>query len=184
MAQDCMFSSERHFQMWRYLVSHRQLLLRSTKTSAAQVRVDLLFKDVSAINLVTTLDGVVIRLAEPKAISMPATLADVLGTRKIYQITTHGFSGHVVAGSFTSHEDEGEYYEPSALLPWSPLVSDVTDSSRERAGGGFALRYGRPSCYSTEGCTFSQCESLVRDALRGAGGRTRRASGVRIENLD
>jgi hypothetical protein len=121
MNQDSLFSSERHFQMWRYLVSHSQLLLRSAKTNTERARIDLLFKNVSVINLAATLDGIAINLVEPEVIAIPSILADVSRGRKVYQIITHGFSGYVVAGSFIFHEDEGEYYEPSALLPNSAL---------------------------------------------------------------
>ena len=116
MNQESSYSSKRRFQMWRYSVSLGQLLLRSVKTSAQQYRIDLLFMNVSAINLIPSLDGIAINVVEPNAVSLPSIVTDALRERKVYQITTSGFSGYVVALSFTSHEDEGEYYEPSALL--------------------------------------------------------------------
>ena len=42
-----LFVSDRFFQIWRYTVSHRQLLLRSTKSDVAHTRIEILFKDVS-----------------------------------------------------------------------------------------------------------------------------------------
>jgi hypothetical protein len=55
------FSSSRSFQVWRYVVSHRQLLLRSSRTPEVTTRLELLFKNVSAIKLPTHLDALRVR---------------------------------------------------------------------------------------------------------------------------
>jgi hypothetical protein len=54
-----MFESNRPFQVWRAVVGHSQLLLRSTKSDAENTRVDVLFKPVRAMKLRTLLDGCV-----------------------------------------------------------------------------------------------------------------------------
>lgn len=50
-----LFSSPREFRIWSFTVGHKELLLRSTKENSLTTRVDVLFVNVAAINLPTTL---------------------------------------------------------------------------------------------------------------------------------
>ena len=105
----------RGFQIWLYQVGHGQLLLRSTKADKFPTRVDILFKNVGAICLPMTFDGLtIVEAAENVAHDMWSRMHSVtLGSRKTFLISGSGFSGYVIAGSLAWHEDELEYYDKS-----------------------------------------------------------------------
>ncbi|WP_329300212.1 hypothetical protein OG410_18605 [Streptomyces sp. NBC_00659] len=52
MSSAVMFKSDRTFRVWRYGIGHSQLLLRAVPDSVDTVCLDLLFEDVSAMQLV------------------------------------------------------------------------------------------------------------------------------------
>jgi hypothetical protein len=52
------FESDRRFRLWDYNVSHKQLLLRSSKSPEAETNVDIVMCGVEYIDLATSLDGV------------------------------------------------------------------------------------------------------------------------------
>lgn len=107
---------ERPFRIWSYIVSHNQLLLRSTKGTDAKTRIDVLFKNVSLINIASNLDGLVIEEAGPDEIRLDCTDVHLKG-RKVFRVTSRNCQGYVVAGAVVVHEDEGDYLDPSVLLP-------------------------------------------------------------------
>lgn len=113
--RETMFSSDRSFQFWRYAVSHNQLLLRSKKTEYLRTRIDILFKNVSLIHLLPTFRGLNI-LPCDKA-EYPPWLHFEIGLQNLYLVESMDFRGYITAGSVSVHEDQGEYYEPSILLP-------------------------------------------------------------------
>jgi len=82
----------------------------------------VLFKDVSLINLPTLLHDLRVEVAEDEAARerLAAAGAHALGTRRLYLLHGHNWSGHVLAGAVFHHVDDGEYYSPSALLPNFP----------------------------------------------------------------
>jgi hypothetical protein len=106
---------QRLFQIWEYTVGHRQLLLRSVKATGIPTRIDILFKDVAAIQLRTTLDGLTISEAtEDQKIDLQLqTNSDIVNKRKVFIVRGLNFEGYVVAGALAWHEDEGEYDAPS-----------------------------------------------------------------------
>jgi hypothetical protein len=90
------FDSSRRFQVWLYTVSHAQLLMRSVKTSGQPTRIDLLFKDVHALDLPTTTEGLAVR-------------RDGAG----FALSGEGWTGAITAGAFFNAEDDLEYDDPS-----------------------------------------------------------------------
>ena len=54
---EAIVSFPRRFQIWLYSVSHGQLLLRSNRSGEFSTRIDVLFKNVAAIELPTAFDG-------------------------------------------------------------------------------------------------------------------------------
>lgn len=52
------FDSDRRFRLWDYNVSHKQMLLRSPKSSDSEANVDIVMWDVEYLDLTTSLDGV------------------------------------------------------------------------------------------------------------------------------
>ena len=107
--------SPRQFQIWSYTVGHGQLLLRSTKTTDFSTRIDVLFKDVGAIHLPMTLDGLALTEAteDEKVELRPQIASPRLRDRKVFVVSGSNFTGYVVAGMVAWHEDDLEYYDPS-----------------------------------------------------------------------
>lgn len=110
-----LLDSKRHFQIWEYTVGHKQLLLRSVKATGLPTRIDILFKNVAAIHLCTTLDGLTIsEAAEVQMIDLQLqTNPQILAGRKAFVVRGADFEGYVVAGTLAWHEDDGEYDDPS-----------------------------------------------------------------------
>jgi hypothetical protein len=109
-------SSEREFQIWKYTVGHSQLLLRSTKSPTSPTRIDVLFKGVAQFHLPTSFTGLSIAEgtgADVKRLcslhASPSLDKDV----KVFTIKGVDFVGYVAALVVFSHEDEGEYDDPS-----------------------------------------------------------------------
>lgn len=109
-----LISYSRTFQIWLYKVGHKQLLLRSAKDNIHSTRVDIFFKNVSAINLPTTLlEGFEMSEATDDDLRQFALRPDVVKSRKMYLITSPLSSGYVIAGLAEWHEDKLEYYDKS-----------------------------------------------------------------------
>lgn len=53
-----MFESNRNFQLWYYVVSHQQLLIRSPSTPGIKTNVDVIFRGVLLLNAPSRLNGV------------------------------------------------------------------------------------------------------------------------------
>jgi hypothetical protein len=107
----------RTFQLWSYTVNHGQPLLRSTKGGAHSSRIDVLFKDVAAVCLPTIFPDLTIEELGPQQAPPVGLGPRLLKDRTFFKVSCIGFSGYMIAGCLTLHEDEGEYHEPGALLP-------------------------------------------------------------------
>ena len=110
------FSSSRVFQFWRYVVSHRQLLLRSNQTPELPTRLELLFKNVSAMKVPTHLNAVTIHQLPDDREASGTEPVDIEPGQRIFSVTGNNYSGYVVAGALFAHEDQEDYAAPSALL--------------------------------------------------------------------
>jgi hypothetical protein len=112
----------RRFQVWAYTVGHRQLLLRSTKAGKHGTRIDVLFKNVTRIDLPTQLESLRVNEAgaQVRAAVLQALRADGTPTKvedqQVFEVSGSGVTGIVVAGYVGFVEDEGEYDDPSVLL--------------------------------------------------------------------
>ena len=109
--------AERCFQLWSYSVGMARLLLRSTKSDTFATRIDVLFQNVKALKLPTSLDGLVVTDAdveEAMRISSETGILPAEGAR-IFTVRSGAFDGYIVAGVCVVAEDEGEYFEPSQL---------------------------------------------------------------------
>jgi hypothetical protein len=103
------FDPTRTFRVWRYNVSHAQLLLRSTKRDTTGKRIDVLFKGVALINLPTTMTALTITGTEP-----------IDGESRRYGLRFNGGDGYVIAVGAAFMEDDGEHDDPS-VFPFSGL---------------------------------------------------------------
>lgn len=111
-----LISSDREFQVWKYTVGHRQLLLRSTKSPQHPTRVDVFFKGVSEFHLPTSLTGLFITEvseSEVQDLCMLSVQTSPETGSKVFKVEGKHFVGYVAALALASHEDEGEYYDPS-----------------------------------------------------------------------
>ena len=88
------------------------------KSEEHMTRVDVLFKNVAYVKLATIFDNLEINEVEVDAISNIKEQLGVLdiSDRYIYMLKGINCNGYVVAGSVITHEDTGEYFEPSELI--------------------------------------------------------------------
>ncbi len=114
-----LFQSKSRFKVWKYLISHGQLLLRSLPTDSQPIRIELLFKGVYAIKMTMEISGVTIR--EPTQDELSAINEDIgtpvteLGL-KAFVVESFASWGYVIASVFRTAEDDGDYKTPSSLL--------------------------------------------------------------------
>lgn len=112
---DYIYRSDRRFQVWRYIVSHKQLLLRSPKDNENSTRIDLLFKVVDLMNIPTSLKGLALsKAADNSSAVLPINFALSQGSH-IFRVDSSSYVGYVVAAYYFFHEDEKEYDDESAF---------------------------------------------------------------------
>jgi hypothetical protein len=113
---DQIINCKRSFQIWSYAVSHRELLLRSTKSEEYPTRIGVFFKGVEEFHLPTSFSGLLITERSFEEFSTFRGYKPSSETGydwKAFQVQGDDFVGYVVALIALSHEDTGEYYEPS-----------------------------------------------------------------------
>jgi hypothetical protein len=137
------FFSERLFSIYSYSMSHGLLLLRSGKTNEFKTRIEILFQDVRAMELRVWLAGIAFEEVDREFLekfpSKPAQLMEI--ENKAYAVRS-GFgrsegclwdpgewTGFVLGGNFSTSEDDGNLFEPSALMP----DCDAYPSGRSKA---------------------------------------------------
>lgn len=114
-----LFESTRHFQAWRYGVSHGQLLLRSVPTKSDPRRIEVLFKNVRVLKMSMEADGLMIR--DPyheELLRIRQEVGDALsgvGVRA-FIVGSSKFQGYVIASSVVTAVDDGDYKTPSSLF--------------------------------------------------------------------
>lgn len=110
---------DREFQVWAYTVGHGQLLLRSNRTAERSTRIDILFKDVGALNMPTILRDLTIAEATAEEFGLNRRIAE---SRRVFRVSSLDYLGFVVAGAVAMQEDDREYNDPSALCSgrWWP----------------------------------------------------------------
>ena len=114
---EMIYSSDRVFKVWRYSVSHRVLLLRSTRDDYHSTRVDVVFGQVSRMLLKPSYRGLQIaRASDQERASIAARIGGVDGDGKLFLIDGSG-DNFVVSGAPLWHEDEGSYRDPSFFEP-------------------------------------------------------------------
>lgn len=115
--------SGRFFQLWRYSVSHGELLLRSTKTADRPARIDMFFKGVTEIHLPKTANGLFVKEASEADIQNLSILRPPRFDHgdRVFRIEGPDFVGYVVALLALCHEDDGEYFDPSFFDSGSSL---------------------------------------------------------------
>src|SRR5262245_8613266 len=103
------YTSERTFQLFSYDVTHGQLLFRSCKTDTDPTRVDVLFREVRAMELRTWFEGLEIVQEENSSFlaarpSRPIFMFDK--EIRFYRLKGNGWEGFVVGGIVSYLEDD------------------------------------------------------------------------------
>jgi hypothetical protein len=114
-----LFQYDGRFQWWSYTVSHGQLLLRCPPSPTRATQVDVLFKNVSAVSLSTTLDDLEFVDGEGSGLQ---TIVGPVGGRRLFIVHAKGMGGYVVAGTVLHREWHGTHSERSPLVPAFPPV--------------------------------------------------------------
>ena len=112
------FQSDRFFAIVSYSNSHGLLLLRSGKDEERPSRIDVLVQDVRAMELRCWTEGLSIEevsldyldgfKSKPVEMLQPGL--------KVYCVKGQNWRGFILGGIMRSHEDDGSYWDPSALL--------------------------------------------------------------------
>lgn len=110
--QRTVIRSGRMFQWWSYTATHSQLLLRSARDAVHATQVDVLFKDVVAVQLSTLFTGLMVMESDEDAASAPQALEG----RSLFRVQAGTIAGYVIAGAVFTHEGPEHYYDDSPLL--------------------------------------------------------------------
>lgn len=104
--------------MWRHVVSHSQVLLRSVRTDLLPTRIEILFKSVDFVCLPTRMPGLSVSEGSGDE-SVPGMIDSSLVSRGSIRFEVRGpqYEGFVIAGSITVAEDDKGYAEGSSLWP-------------------------------------------------------------------
>jgi hypothetical protein len=105
----------RMFEFWSSNVSHGIVVLRSNRSPGFSTRIELVWKGVSALSVVSAMHDVELRVAarEEAAAIVSKLPQDASIGREVYWLAARQFSGYVVAAYLELVEDTFEYYEPS-----------------------------------------------------------------------
>jgi hypothetical protein len=112
------FNSERKFVVFSYGLSHGPLLLRSGKTDQHQTRIEVLIKDVRALEIRSWFEGIEISQVDRNYLrdfpSNPIEMMEI--GLQVYALTGRGWNGFVVGGNLYLHEDDADFMAPSSLM--------------------------------------------------------------------
>jgi hypothetical protein len=112
-SSEIVFRSPRYFKVWQYTVSHRRLLLRSSRDVPPNTRIDVHFGAVSAMLLKPFYDGLVIRQPSEKEFGIIAEKGGPIPDGARVYILDGEYPGFVISGRVQWHEDEGTSSDPS-----------------------------------------------------------------------
>jgi hypothetical protein len=113
-----LLSSERHFQIWQYTVSHSQLLLRANPDRASRKRVEVLFKGVEWLQLPTVLEGLTV-VEDPTNAAIATVTSMMPGNsapkKTAFRLEGANYRGLVVCAAAFVNVDSRSYSEPSGF---------------------------------------------------------------------
>ncbi len=110
------FKSNRHFTIKDFLISHGQLLIRSSKSEAHNTNIDIILFDVHYIQMPTSFNGISIKaLPHQKDIIKYHSISTLLEYKDnfIFEIETNMEKYYVVASYFKVFENDLEFHETS-----------------------------------------------------------------------
>lgn len=108
------FSSKRAFAIWKYSVSHGQLLLRSNPSEELSTRVEVMFKNTQFISISAMMYCLEIEELSSQEDQMPLQLCRT--DQPWFRLISNNATGYVSAGAFAVSEDNLDLLAPSRLL--------------------------------------------------------------------
>jgi hypothetical protein len=104
------------FQLWEYQIGMSRMLLRSTKRTADDTRIDLVFQGVDALKLPSVLPSLTLDIANAMQEALVIDSAGLILERgsRIFTLNGRGFEGYVIAVIAMVCVDDGEYFDASA----------------------------------------------------------------------
>jgi hypothetical protein len=108
--------TDRMFQLWEYQIGMSRMLLRSTKRTADDTRIDLVFQGVDALKLPSVLPSLTLDIANAMQEALVIDSAGLILERgsRIFTLNGRGFEGYVIAVIAMVCVDDGEYFDASA----------------------------------------------------------------------
>jgi hypothetical protein len=111
------YSSDRHFSLFDYHISHSQLLLRSSKTEKHSSNIDIIIFGVNYIQMFTFTRGIVLETMELSDVSrLNSKLIShhfSKETDQIYQLQSSGESFYIVGAHCRVYENDLDLSETS-----------------------------------------------------------------------
>lgn len=109
------FKSRRYFTFFDYLISHGQLLIRSDKRKGHDQNIDIIFFDVTFVQLFTMLYGITIRSVSKNEIIDYPTVKKYLNYEhhNLFEIESNRERYYVAASFVRVFENELEFDETS-----------------------------------------------------------------------
>ncbi|MEU8782318.1 hypothetical protein [Streptomyces sp. NPDC048637] len=115
------YKSERDFKVWQYTVSHRRLLLRSSREEYG-TRIDILFAGVERLCVKRIYEGLTIRQGTSEEARRISEALDIEVDAQSLYLLGHGISSFIISSQPQWREDDGYNDAPSRLghLPGTP----------------------------------------------------------------
>ncbi|HEU5378087.1 MAG TPA: hypothetical protein VFV38_21910 [Ktedonobacteraceae bacterium] len=141
---------DRVFAVWKYTISHRQLILRSVKDQERGIstRIDLLFKPVAWMSLPTSLSDVRVEEASPEHVQFMTTTSGVTlqGSEKLFVLQGNQTQGYVAASLYALDESTREFDEPDIWGNrsfFAPEYAERTPEEWRHLGESHGQRIGK-----------------------------------------
>jgi hypothetical protein len=118
MDEGMIFQSERMFMIESYAASHGLLLLRGNRTNSIMTTVDVLFRDVRAMDVRAWSEELKIELQDGASLkSHPSKPLEMLEPGlNVYRLSGRGWSGFVIASRVDSKEGSSAPKGPEGLF--------------------------------------------------------------------
>lgn len=109
------FTSNRYFTLFDFLISHGQLLLRSSKNDKYTDNVDIIFFDVQYIQLHISLHGLSVSCPDKSELAnlIQLSSSSTAAGKQIFEIKSGDANYYIAASYFTVYENQLEFNETS-----------------------------------------------------------------------
>jgi len=125
------FKSERYFTVFDFVISHGQLLLRSSKDDDNVKNIDIIFSGTRYVQLFTSLSSISIKVVDKKSNLINYDCVSSFlshNNNYLFEVETSNEKFYIGASNFKVYENELEFNETSLGL------SELTVRGKEIAG--------------------------------------------------